>query len=394
MATPAGTLLGTAAEGRLDNNANNSSPPGQSTARNDRYEGRAALWKVSSLPRCRKCGRVSRSATGEVGVRSSNGVAGFAGLVTCGSVWVCPVCSQKIMARRAIETGAGVASAAALSLPTALVTLTMRHHKGQGLGMLWDALAKGWTSATSGKYWTRQRDAAGLWGYQRVVESTYGKNGWHVHPHVLMYGEGIGTESGLEELVLPMWERWARSLKRSGLEAPLLKGSDWQIVGNDLDGTKLGKYLAKGAGASGAIALELTQTQSKIARGRYSTESHWTLLKDGPVNGEIHALRLWREWERASKGRRQMTWSRDLRKLLGINIEERTDEEIASEELGNESDTVVWITRPGWAWMVSHPALIPQLLTAAESMNQDQLSAWLWTNGIDHRKAQTDAVKA
>jgi hypothetical protein len=393
MSIPPTTDQGTAPGGRLDNYANKYSPPGQGTAREARYVARASLWKASSLSRCRKCGRVSRDRSGEVGVRARDGHAGFSGLVTCGSVWVCPVCSQKIMSRRALEIGALVAAAGSEGIPVAFCTLTMRHHRGQSLGQLWDALAKGWKSATNGKHWQAQKAAAGFEGYTRVVETTYGDNGWHVHPHCLMIGHGLGTQSGLDALMVPFWERWSRSLQRAGLAAPLPKASDWQIVGHHLEGTKLGEYLAKGAGAAGAIGMELTQTQSKIARSVHKTSSHWSLLTDGPVNGEVQALRLWREWEKSSKGRRQIAWSRGLRERFGI-IADKTDEDIAGEELGTVDDTVVYITRRGWEHLVRTPVLIAQLLHAAETLTPYQLSQWLWAKGIHHRKAQTDAVEA
>ncbi len=368
---------------RLENYANKSSLSG----RNARYARRAALWRVSSLPRCRRCGRVAHSDTGEVGVRSSDGHAGFAGLVTCGSVWVCAVCSSKILARRSLEIGSAVAAASAEGLPVAFCTLTMRHHRRQSLTALWGGLAKGWGRATSGVKWKKDREGFGVEGYVRVVEVTHGRNGWHVHVHALTFGTGIGSPASLDALMVPMWERWSAGLQSVGLAAPLPQASEWHVVGGDLEGTSLGKYLAKGAGAAGALGAELTQTQSKVARSVHSTSSIWSILDDGPINGEVAALKLWREWEKASKGRRQIAWSRGLRERLGLVLEEKSDEDVAGEELGSEADTVVWITRAGWAWAVRHPELIPQILDVAETVSADELSAWLWSQGIDHRRA-------
>ena len=373
---------GAAAGGPLENYANKSSLD----RRNARYLARAALWDRSSLPRCRKCGRVSRNPTGEVGVRVSEGHAGFAGLVSCGSVWVCPVCSSKIMARRSLEIGAAVASAGSENLPVAFCTLTMRHSKGDHLAKLWDGLGKGWGRATSGVKWKRDREAVGLEGYVRVVEATHGVNGWHVHVHALLFAWGFERSGALDELMVPMWERWSAGLQSQGLRAPLPVGSEWHVVGGDLSGTALGDYLAKGAGAAGAIGAELTQTQSKVARSVHSTSPHWSLLTDGLVNGEVGPSKLWREWEKGSKGRRQIAWSRGLRERLGLVLEEKSDDEIAAEEIGSNDDTVVWITRPGWACLVREPHLIGQLLTEAEARSQADLSAWLWAQGIDHRR--------
>lgn len=375
IAAPPGALL--------ENYANKSS----AQARKARYMARSALWNVSTLPRCRQCGRTVRNDSGEVGVRVSDGHAGFSGLVSCGSVWVCPVCSSKIMARRALEVGAAVASAGAEGLPVAFCTLTMRHGRSDSLRRCWDALAQGWGRATSGRAYAADRIGFGVEGYVRVVEVTHGRNGWHVHVHALLFAHGFGTDDDLEDFMRPMWDRWSRGVQAAGMKAPLPVASEWHRVGGDVSGTALGEYLAKGAGAAGALGMELTQTQSKVARSVHGTDPHWIILRDGPVHGEVSALRLWREWETASKGRRQIAWSQGLRERLGLVLDEKSDDDIAAEEVGQSDDTVVWITRPGWASLVASPWLIGDVLSLAETMTTDGLSAWLVAHGIEHRRA-------
>ncbi|MEW6747906.1 MAG: replication protein, partial [Planctomycetota bacterium] len=88
---------------------------------------------------------------------SPAGVAGFAGVVTCGSVWSEPVCNAKIMARRAVEVGAAIALWQAQGHPVAFATFTMRHRKGQPLASLWDALSGAWQRAVGGKSWYRDK---------------------------------------------------------------------------------------------------------------------------------------------------------------------------------------------------------------------------------------------
>ena len=60
---------------------------------------------------------------------------------------------------------------------------------------------------------------------------------------------------------------------------------------------------------------------------------------DGVIDGDPHETRLWHEFERASRGRRQMTWSKGLRDLLGLN-DERTDESVAEDEIGDRSEAL------------------------------------------------------
>lgn len=357
--------------------------------RNRRYDQRSGLWNVSSLARCRRCGKGVRSADGLVGVRQSDGRAGFSGLVSCGSVWVCPVCSIKVQARRSLEVGSAVASAVGRGLPVAMITLTMRHDRGQRLGMLWDALARSWNRVTGGKAWVTAVDRFGVVGWLRVVEVTIGKNGWHVHIHALVFAEHLSPKA-LDELAESMWSRWSRSLQRAGLRAPLQHASEWHMIEEAGDGSSIGEYLSKAfrePKAAGSVGAEMTLTQSKIAQAVHSTRPVWALLDEGALDGEAGPLWAWHEWEKASKGRRQIAWSKGLREELGLIEAEKADEEIAAEELGSEDDTVVWITRGGWGQLIRRPSLIPDVLNAAEQLDADGLSEWLWTNGIEHRRA-------
>src|SRR3954470_7277024 len=67
-----------------------------------RWEALRGLWEVSSLRPVRTCGRGMMTGTVSLKVTAqpSGCVAGFAGVVHCGSVWACPVCSAKISAHR------------------------------------------------------------------------------------------------------------------------------------------------------------------------------------------------------------------------------------------------------------------------------------------------------
>ena len=288
------------------------------------------------------------------------------------------------MSRRALEIGTAVAGAQVEGLPVAFMTFTMRHHRGQRLDHLWDALAKGWGRITSGVRWKVDRADFGVVGYVRVVEVTHGRNGWHVHVHCLVFGTGI-TRANLDVLGSSMWGRWSRGLVAAGLDAPLPIASEWHVIGGDLDGTALGEYLAKGLDAAGSLGMELTATQSKVARAAHSTSSVWDLLEAGPVLGDRAALEAWWEYEQGSKGRRQIAWSRGLRERFGIGVE-LSDDEVAAEAVGTEADTLVWITRPGWARLVSKPWLLPKVLDRAETGGAAGLSSWLTEHGVDHER--------
>lgn len=349
------------------------------TRRADRYLKRAALWHLSNLQRVRYCGRHPSSASSGVGVRLTGGAAGFANLQTCGSVWADPVCSSKILARRAVEIGAALSIAQALGYQLGFVTLTMRHRKAQALGLLWDAAGRAWQRAISGQSWKLAQSRNGVVGWVRVWEVTTGRNGWHVHVHAVVVLDGSASSTHLDEVAQGMFRRWRAGLTSAGLEAPTLRGQEWHIVSGDQAGDEVAAYLAKlgrsGPASPEALGLELTHVQPGRSRSALRTAPVWSLLDD-VVLGDAAAIRSWHEWESESKGRRQVGWSAGLRDRLSMP-DERSDDEVAADELGTEDDTLVVIQPDGWRALVATPWRLPAVLDAAEAGGLPRLRSLL-----------------
>ena len=80
------------------------------------------------------------------------------------------------------------------------------------------------------------------------------------------------------------------------------------------------------------------------------------------TSGDSDDLIVWREYERATKGRQAITWSKGLRQLLAVT--ERTDEEIAAEEIGG--DDLAVIRSDDWRRIVRIPGLPSLILDRAE----------------------------
>jgi hypothetical protein len=127
-----------------------------------------------------------------------------------------------------------------------------------------------------------------------------------------------------------MWQRWTRAQRRNGFDSLM-----------DSGGLDVRMATLKSGAASGLheyftkLAHEVTGGQAELAKGADRTP--FQLLTDA-VDGLADEVDLWHEWERASKGRRQMEWSRgrrNLREWAGLG-EGKTDEEIAEEEPGGE----------------------------------------------------------
>lgn len=343
--------------------------------RRERYRLRYRLRQITNLSRVKDCGHVTimKGNSGpalRLGVTKSGRVAGLSGLAHCGSVWACPACSAKIATRRAEELADVMRHALEQGCSASMASLTMKHNKGHTLADCWSAVSYAWAAVTSGKQWTEDQAMAGLVGWVKAVEVTQGKNGWHVHLHVLMIWRGqIGLDAA-EAVSERMWARWSRALRRfkpkngkAGGFDSLRKDSRGHDVGLDvrlaslepgLDNTGLHQYFVK-------LSHEITGGHGKIAKG--SGRTPFQLLTDALDTGLADDLERWWEWERASRGRRQIAWSKDLREWAKLG-REQSDEEIAEEELPGED--VLLIEPDAWWQLRREPDKVCELLEAAE----------------------------
>lgn len=335
---------------------------------------RRRLWELSGLARVRSCGRVARTESGGPTLRVSGDAtagrsAGFAGLVSCGSVWSCPCCARKIGAQRAGEIRDVVTAVHAERGSAALVTLTLRHHAGQRLSDLWEALRYGWSRVTSGGAYTRETERFGVLGWVAAVEVTHGEAGWHPHLHVLVLFDTPMSADMIEELGGRWFQRWERALARRGVDAVAHRGGlDARAVAVTPDASgALGVYLSK-------IAMEVTGGAGKD--GRYGSRSPFAILRDGLATGLADDIETWWEWEAASHGRRQLTWSRGVRERFALGAED-TDEEIAERDVGGDD----LIALPAETWSVVRDQA-EDLLSAAERDGLTGATAWLAVRGL------------
>lgn len=336
---------------------------------------------LTGLDEARKCGLVTVSGVGGPTVRVSElggrRVAGYAGLSTCGSVWACTVCAAKVAAERAAELREVMAAVLAAGGSASMVTLTMRHSRGDRLAECWDAAGYAWSRVTSGRRWVEDQDIGGMLGWARVVEATHGEHGWHVHVHVLLCWDRPVSVAFAQHVGVRMWQRWSRALARRGFASVVLADEFDEARGGlhvrmaSLDGDGLADYFTK-------LAHELTGGHAK--EGRSGGRSPFEVLASA-VEGVADDIGLWWEWERASLGRRQLTWSggrRDLRRLAGVG-RERSDEEIVAEELGGED--VLALDADAWA-VLRGSRLALELLEVVELAGVVGGQGWLARRGL------------
>lgn len=358
---------GSAAQRRLGNTANNYAGPDVRAAR---HGARAWLWRNSSLPRIKACGRYR---TGDA-VHLEQGEHGgrLSGLQHCGSVWSCPVCSARIQAERSRELADVIENHHDRGGHVAMLTLTMRHNARQSLQALWGPLGAAWNIATAQNHPVRAaRAAAGVMGFMRTVEATHGRNGWHLHIHALVFLEPGADLEQLGELDEVIAAGWIGALTRKGMPAPTrAHGCELRLLELGAARAEVSRYFAKASylgerAAAKRAAGEVTQTSTKAAG--YGNKTPWQLLDDA-IAGDQRARRLWSEWETVSRGRRCHTWSRGLRRALQLD-DELTDEELADLPAQTTPPTpMLRFTTPAWdQWLVHHPHAHPALLNAADT---------------------------
>lgn len=366
----------------------NSSSIKADSARKRRYRMRDGLRNITTNPRVRGCGRTRISDVVTLRTDAAHTRVGYGGLSTCGSVWCCPVCAAKIAAKRKTEVMQVCEYALGQGCEVSLLTLTMRHHRGQSLRELWDALAYAWAAVTSGRPWLRFCEKAGLVGYIKATEVTYGEQyGWHVHLHVLVITRQsvyipIPTRHsktrGDYDYRCPddiIAERWTRSLARKGIESVADQGGlDWDVA---RDAEAAAAYVAKfGQKARPADRISSELTLGAYKQARRGNRTPWQVLEDLICYGLADDYDIWQEYEQVSAGRRALTWSHGLRQWAHIG-KEQTDEEIAAQEAGDTA--IAAFTSAAWIMLQPHAA---ELLDLLQQFGDQVAFDWLVSRGI------------
>jgi hypothetical protein len=259
-----------------------------------------------------------------VAIKERDGRCFPSGVKSCGSVWVCPVCSAKIRARREIELEAACREWVDRGGQLAMLTFTLRHDQSMHLDEVLHALTLSYRKLRNRKAFRVLREFLG--GAVKALELTYGQNGWHPHLHVLLFVkpevERELVEAIKEGLITDWRELAADSL---GSVPSVARAIDLLWFGSDAE-TAAG-YVSK-------IAKEISLADTK------SGYDPFALLDVEGVERD-RAVALFIEYANVMRGRHSIDWSPGLRDLLGIGAD-KTDEEIAAEddEVGEIVDCV------------------------------------------------------
>jgi hypothetical protein len=272
----------------------------------------------------------------------------YGNLITCASVWNCPVCSARISERRRELLAAAVAAWEARGGTVVLSSYTFSHRRSDALSDTLPGFLDAQRWMTGHRPYKRVLEAFGIIGAIKALEVTWGvHNGWHPHAHVLLF-----LPSGVDVVALEaaLYLVWSAAAKRCGLTMSREHGLKVQ-------GTygSVAEYVAKWGHQPvrrpWATPDEMTKGHSKRAHRAElagSGYSPFDLLRWLIDTGESQPTGLFRQYAAAFKRRRQLTWSPGLAELLGVADQaDKSDEELA-DEIREESLLLAQVGREGW----------------------------------------------
>lgn len=265
------------------------------------------LYPVNS--NLRKCGERRWGRRGVDGhVREGRG--SLAGIVRCGSAHACVKCAPRISNIRGEqlreivtahrERGEG-------KHDELMMTTTVPHRDGDRLAPLRRKVQRSWQLMQQGEPWKRVKRSMGVIGYVGSRETTHGANGWHPHQHTLILTDRALTDRELLRFKRRLYVRWARSAVKAGFSTPSYKAFDLSRCHREDYLEKLG------------LIDELLAAFGKL--GRRENRTPFQIATQYAVRGDQRDATLFREFIRAMKRKKQLTWSRgkngaeDLRKI-------------------------------------------------------------------------------
>jgi hypothetical protein len=186
----------------------------------------------------------------------------------------------------------------------------------------------------------------------RALEVTHGpENGWHPHIHALVLTGRTLDDAELRDASMWLSERWQECVQRA-------LGDEHRpdyAHGCDLRPCHSADYIAK-------LGLELTAPgRSKRAKGQNRTPME--IAYDFATEGRGRDSALWTDFCESMYGAKMLTWSKDLRKRLGMPAE------LSDEELSEEAETheiLALIAGRDWDRLRDTPGVRTALLEAAE----------------------------
>lgn len=327
--------------------------------------------------------------------------SGFKNLQTCDS-YSCPVCANKRAEQDRRKLSAAMAQAQRKGYHVIMVTFTLSHLVCSTLSATREGLARSYDAVFSGGWYQNLKDEYGIVGKIKAWESTYGRNGWHPHIHMLMFLEyDLSPEqiAGFKKFVS---KRYLKALERRGFHASFQHGVDVRTAESDIADyiAKFGKEPQnKTWGADSEIARipakkahidGLTPFQLLAAADGDKDElQRLRVIHKGATDDELKTLagNLYVEYFKAMKRNPRIVWSDGLKELLEL------DDALAEMDRNapdiHAADEWVYMIPVGDEWRKvtgkwNTADLRGELLTITRTGDRLLIHAWLLSHDIKH----------
>ncbi|MYL85369.1 protein rep [Desulfovibrio aerotolerans] len=277
------------------------------------------------------------------GIEAEGSHYAIAGVVKCGSPFVCPVCSRRINAQRREDIVFITSKMLELKYSYAFATFTASHKYTDSLYDFIERFQEAQRKLKQGKAYRAFRDKWHLKHSIRTAEVTLDhpdskkKSGWHWHSHVIMFlRRPLLSQVEAEQMQAELSTLWTKACARFGLvadakhgldiERPHFKSKNGVVYLDEKNAIKLADYAAK------KVSFEASPSPN-VKLGRKSDRITSFELIGMVTLGKRHDLMpKLAEFMTAIKGRRSIYLSRGLADLVGLN--EQEDAEVVEGKIG------------------------------------------------------------
>ncbi|EIJ42356.1 Replication protein [Beggiatoa alba B18LD] len=286
----------------------------------------------------------------------------LAGLEVCGSIWVCPVCAAKVSERRKEELERITTEHRRQGGELVMITRTVPHEYAHDLKTFLTTFLEAESILKKDRQYKKIVEKVGLIGTVRVLEVTYGTNGWHVHTHELwfiekahpaLYGRisGLCYDPDIDKYIgyskQGLFNLWTQATKKAGFN---LSPSPYAFGIHN--GDYVSAYLAKwGKQTDWTASAELTK--SHIKTNQYAQDKGQTpfdLIRNYQ-QGDKQAGEKFKEFAQVFKGRHQLQYSHGLKKRFALP--EKTDLQLAQETTAR-AEFVGGLNYHDWLLILKH----------------------------------------
>lgn len=292
--------------------------------------------------------------------------AHYKGLTVCGSIWTCPVCASKISERRRLEIKPALETWPGGSI---MASYTLQHTIDDTLDEVKGLLYNCYRNLMAGKGWQEIKKRWGIVGLISSSEVTWGPLfGWHPHKHALILTKDKLSDNELKQSEIEISARFRALLSKNGRYGHPEYSVNFR-TGKTFEASQ---YVSK-------WGLDYELTKSNVKKARSGNFSPFELAQWAGIGGDLQPVQLFREYFKAYKGSKQLSYSNGLRSLLGLD-QEKSDYDLAVEE-DQRAIKFAELSRKAWA-IVCKKHLRGDLLNVASSGSYELLTEFLNSIGV------------